>query len=600
MATIATPRRPVRWGRRSLIIGAVVLLLIIVAASLMLRGTTATSAPTATPGWQTAAAQTGVIDAAVNATGSIEPQAQAELRFAVDGTVTAVLVKPGDAIQAGQPLARIDTTDLNLALDKAMSDLKQAQADAQELHEGATPAQLAEAQAHVAQAQGQYQQAVGSVTAADIAAARAKIEQAQARLARLQSGAATDERASADARLQQAQSALEQSRSQLSSAKEQARLAMATAANTLRNMQDAYSRIYWDNRKLESTYAKFGKSLPQENQDQEAAALRDVNDADAALQQARIAYEDAQQQEITTLQTREADVRSAQADRDNVLAGPRSDELAEARATLQAAQAELARLTGANRSGNVAASQAGIEMAQAELAKLNADPSASALTRAEAAVARAEVAVKQAQRAIEQATLTAPFAATVARIDLRVGEPTGQSAVVAIADLRSFHVDVPVDELDVAQLRAGQQVRIALDALPNKDIVGSVTNVEPLAIKTDKGTTNYKVTVAITSSDPAIRPGMTATVQIITVKKDQAILVPRRAVLLDNGKSYVFIPAAGQPDPKTHVPAHERREVVIGLSNNDVIEITSGLKAGETVLVPDVVNTVDVDIKGNN
>ena len=80
-----------RWGRRSLIIGAVALVLIIVAASLMLRGTTATSALTATPGWQTAAAQTGVIDAAVNATGSIEPQAQAELRFVVDGTVTAVL-----------------------------------------------------------------------------------------------------------------------------------------------------------------------------------------------------------------------------------------------------------------------------------------------------------------------------------------------------------------------------------------------------------------------------------------------------------------------------------------------------------------------------
>ena len=70
------------------------------------------------------------------------------------------------------------------------------------------------------------------------------------RLLNYRSGATPEDRAAAEAKLQQAQSALEQSRSQLSSAKERVRLSMETAANTLRNKQDAYSRIYWDNRKL--------------------------------------------------------------------------------------------------------------------------------------------------------------------------------------------------------------------------------------------------------------------------------------------------------------------------------------------------------------
>lgn len=172
--------------------------------------------------------------------------------------------------------------------------------------------------------------------------------------------------------------------------------------------------------------------------------------------------------------------------------------------------------------------------------------------------------------------------------------------MIAIADLRSLHVDVPVDELDVAQLRVGQQVQIALDALTGEDIAGTVTNIEPLATKNDKGTTTYKATVAISAANPAIKPGMTATVQIVTLKKDNVVLVPRRAVQADNQKSYVFIPRDGAPDPTTHVPAHERREVTLGLSNNDSIEITSGLAAGERVLTPDVVNTVNVDITQNN
>ena len=600
MATIATPRKRVRFGRKPLLIGGTVLLVLIGAGALALQriGATATTAAT-TPGWQTVTASTGAIEATVNATGNVEPEAQAELRFAVDGTVTAILVQPGDEVAAGQPLARIDDTDLRLKLEQAQADLKQAQADYQLLREGATEQEIAEARARVAQAQGQYQQVAGSVTQADIAAARAKLEQAQARLARLQAGSENEQLIDARAALDQAQTQLQAKRDQLSAEKTRAYEQMLQAVSDLTKAQAAYATAKQNWEHVDTTgkdpITSFGLNDAQRREyyDTFVQAEAALHSAESAVQQAQVAYDQARQAEVTGVQLAEQEVAQAQAKLDEVLKGPTTDELAEARAAVESARAELNRLTGANRQGDLAAQQANIAVAQAALEKLMADPSASELAKAEAAVARAEAAVAQAQRDLDQATLRAPFAATVARVDLRVGEPAGPDAIITLADLSSFHVDVPVDELDVAQIREGQQVHIVLDALPDHELAGKVTNIDPLATKSDKGTNTYNVTVGIDAGNAAVRPGMTASVRIVTQDKEQAIIVPRRAVQSEQGQTFVLVPVPGQPDPRTGVPAHERRVVTLGLSNNEFVEVTSGLQAGEPVLVQDVVNTLN-------
>ena len=367
---------------------------------------------------------------------------------------------------------------------------------------------------------------------------------------------------------------------------------MESSANALRNAQDEYSRIYWQNRELE----KLPGDLPRERVDQEAAAERAVKDAEAALESAKIAYEQARQNEITTLATREAELASALAARDKLLAGAESDELASARAEVQRAQAALDQLTGASRASDLAVQASNIEIAQAGLEKLLADPSASTLVAREAAVARAEVALKLAQRELEMATLKAPFPATVAAVEMQVGEPADTSAIISLVDLSSFHIDVPVDELDIAAVQPGQRVQITLDALPSAEIGGTVTNIAPRATRNEQGTTTYEVTVTIDKGSAGVRPGMTAVVEIITEEKSDAVLVPRRAVRAEGGKSYVYVPdpnyvpqptAFGQQAP----PPGQRREVTIGLSNAEFVEILSGLNVGDEVLVQDVVST---------
>jgi len=206
--------------------------------------------------------------------------------------------------------------------------------------------------------------------------------------------------------------------------------------------------------------------------------------------------------------------------------------------------------------------------------------------------------VKQAQRNLDLATLTAPFAATIAAIDMRVGEPADGTAIIAVVDVRSFHIDVPIDELDIAQVQPGQRVQVSLDALPGAEIGGTVALIAPQATRSTQGTTTYTVTVNLDKGSAGVRPGMTAVVAIITSQKDAALLVPRRAVRAEGGKSYVqiFDPAA---PPKTVVtnglaslePASKRQDVTIGLSNSESVEVLSGLKAGDEVLVQDVVST---------
>jgi RND family efflux transporter MFP subunit len=607
MATIATQRKRTRMNR-TWIIGIVVVVIVLaaIAAFVMSRSATSTAA-TETPGWTTATANTGTIDAAVSATGSVEAQAQAELRFAAEGIVTEILVKPGQQVQAGQALARLDATDLQLKVEQVQADLKQSQADYQQLKDKASPQEISAAQARVAQAKGQYQQTAGSVTRADIAAAQAQLNAAQAKLASLLAGhtSASD----AELSLQSAQNQLAAKRDQLSLEKANAQNALQQRVNDLTKVQAAYSTALqsWQYVKdtgrdpiTPSTTDAKGASKPNRLNDAQrqqyyqafVQAEADLHTAEAAVQQAQVAYDGARQAEITGIQAADRDVTVAQAALDKQRSGGAAEELAAARAAVESARAQLNQLTGAHRSGNVAAAQAGIDIAQAELEQLTNDPSASALARAEAGVARSAAALKVAQHELAQATLTAPFAATVARIDLRVGERSGQNGLIAIADLSSFHIDIPVDELDVAQIEPGQTVKIVLDALPGQDLTGTVTTIDPLATQTDKGTNTYTVVVTITATDPAVRPGMTAAAQIVTQHKEGIVLVPRRAVQSENGQSFVLIAKEGPFDRVTQTPANDKRPVTIGLTNSESVEITSGLNVGDKVLVKDVVSTI--------
>lgn len=614
------PRKRFNRRRLLIIIGVVVLIAVCAGGGYYaFRNAQQAAQQALASGWTTATAERGSIDASVNATGEVEAAAEAEVRFSVSGTVQEIYVKPGDEVEAGQPLARIDDADLLIALESAQADLKQAQADQQQLLDGATPEDIAQAEAQLAQARGSLQQTLGSVTQSDIAAARARLDQAQAELARVQSGPKETDLRSVQADVEQAQTSLQSQRDSLSAAKTNAKLQLDQAVNQLTQTQASYAtaKANWDyvqetgkdpvnpNTVDPQTGEKVANKVNDQQRQQYynmfVQAESSLRSAEAAVEQAEVNYDNARQAEVSGVQAAEQQLTKAQAQLEDLTNGADPDQLAAARAAVQSAQADLAKLTGANRSGSVEAARAGVTSAEAALDKLRADPSTTSLAIAEANVARAQASIQRAQRDLDRATLKAPFAGTVARVGLRVGEGASGAASAAstdtssgsivITDLSGFHVDVPVDELDVARIDEGQAANIILDALPDEELTGTVANIEPLATKTQQGTTNYQVTIDIDAHNAGLLPGMTATVEIITVQKDDVVLVPRRAIQTEDGQNVVLIPTGGPPDPQTGRPASEVRAVQLGLSNDEYVEIVSGLEAGTEVLVPDVVNT---------
>lgn len=541
------------------------------------------------------------LTATVNASGQLEPAQVVTLGFASPGRVDAVLVRVGDRVAAGAALARLDTRELALRVRQAEAQFAQARASYDRVAAGASAAERAAAEAQLQQAEAQQRQTRGSVTDADMRAAEAQLDQAEAQLARLQGGPKPTDLAVAQGQVEQAQLALEAQRSQLSAAKTSAELQVQQASSALTQAQSRYSTALQSWQYVQATgndpitpevpdSSRPGKSKPntlsdgqrQRYYDAYVQAEAGLHSAEQSVQQALVAAENARQAESSGVQTAEQQLAGAQANLDKLRAGADADQLAAARAQVASARANLNRLRGDQRGGALAAAQAGVAQAEANLDRLRAGPSTSDLAAAEAQLESAQAALDLARLALDQATLAAPFAGVVAEVNLRPGEvPSATRAPLVLADLSSYHVDVTVDEIDVSRIAAGQPVTLTLDALPGLALPGAVETISPLA-SAGATVTSYQVRVTTSAQEPRLRAGMSANADIEVARKPNALVAPRRAVRNDRGRLVVDVP---RDQALCLLPADQRpasvdldqREVATGLSNEQLIEITSGL-----------------------
>jgi multidrug efflux pump subunit AcrA (membrane-fusion protein) len=144
-----------------------------------------------------------------------------------------------------------------------------------------------------------------------------------------------------------------------------------------------------------------------------------------------------------------------------------------------------------------------------------------------------------------------------------------------LADVSKFQTHLNIDETDIAKIRLGQAVDITLDAYPDAAITGKISEIAPGATVL-QGVVNYVVTVAIDPAQVEVKPGMTANADVQVVRKENALLIPSRAIRAANQQHFVTI-RSGQ--------ATREVEVKIGLSNDQETEIVSGLNEGDEVLL---------------
>lgn len=586
MTTLPQSRFKGRLARPPLPVIIAALLIIALIAVLVARNTIFQQADPLQGATQ-ALVTRGALSASITATGKIEPRQQAALSFDdAGGRVSAVLVTEGDIVAKDAPLVQLETRRLSAEVAAANAALAQAAATLRGLKDGATTEQIAAARAQVAAAQGTLTQTQGSVTAADIQAARATLDQARAHLAILEGGPKNEDLTRARTALTTAQAALEQQRAALSASKEQADKTVEQRANAVRDAQSALSTAYWDreyalnNDEDPRTQKPLNDAQKQDFINAYDQSQRRLADAEAALKQAQIDAQAARESERTGLDDTQARVASAQADLQALIKGPDADTLAAARAQLAQAEADLSKLTGTQRQGALDTQRGNLGTAQAQLEQLLADPQASELARAEAQVAQAQAQLDQAQIKLDDATLRAPFAGTIAAVNVTPGEQLGQSAPITLLDISRYQVKVTVDEVDVVKVAVGQPVDVLIDALGAPALSGTVKQVAPQP-EVANTVTAYVVTIEIDLAARAIKPGMTASAIIVTDRRDNVLHVPAQAVRSENGANVVSVVTSG----KDGRPQVSTQAVELGLRAGDQVEIRSGLNEGQQVLV---------------
>lgn len=193
--------------------------------------------------------------------------------------------------------------------------------------------------------------------------------------------------------------------------------------------------------------------------------------------------------------------------------------------------------------------------------------------RAALAAARATLEALQARRAF--ASVRAPMAGVVTERLVETGDVVSPNQrLFAVADVSTLLTRVQVSELDVGALAAGQDVRLAVDALPGETFSGRIRRVFPSA---DSVSRMIPVEVAISGAASArLRPGYTARSTFSLSARDDAILVPARAVQGAAGNQSVFLVRDGAP---------VRRVVRVGSDVEGKAEILEGVQVGDTVIV---------------
>ena len=202
------------------------------------------------------------------------------------------------------------------------------------------------------------------------------------------------------------------------------------------------------------------------------------------------------------------------------------------------------------------------------------------LKQAEADVDRAKAVLADARVQLSYATITAPIDGVIGLVSTQEGETVAAGlnapTFVTIIDLNRLQVDTFVDEVDIGKVKPEQQAVFTVDSFPAREFAGKVVAIYPQAV-IQENVVNYDVVVEITDPyDGLLRPEMTASVTIQLDTHENVLAVPAKAVKRERGKSIVYVPANGRPQP---------REVKVGWRDSQWIEIISGLEEGETVLL---------------
>jgi multidrug efflux pump subunit AcrA (membrane-fusion protein) len=259
----------------------------------------------------------------------------------------------------------------------------------------------------------------------------------------------------------------------------------------------------------------------------------------------------------------------------------------------------------------VAGDKATVSSDQDQLATDRAGGAAtSAIDSDESQITSAETQLSTAEADLSDARLTATFSGTVASVDLAVGDtvsggsdggssastPTGGSAGAAstagsasdssassssgsgggitLISTHSYTIGTTVDDTEVGEVKDGDPATIT-PSNSTTSLSGTVTSVSLIASSSDSAVAAFPVVIDVTGSPTGIYPGATATVGIVIKQLDDVVEIPTAAISYSGGQASVTEVSAGSP---------KTVDVTTGVSLDGETQITSGLRAGDTIV----------------
>jgi len=206
------------------------------------------------------------------------------------------------------------------------------------------------------------------------------------------------------------------------------------------------------------------------------------------------------------------------------------------------------------------------------------------LARAE--VQRAKISLAEAKERLDETEIFAPISGVLIEkfveqgqiISSGISNVSGGTTLANLADLSRLFIIADVDETDIGSVQIGQLVKITADAYPGRSFTGKVQRISPRG-QVENSITIFKVKIEIQGEGKSIlKPMMTANVDIISRELKNVLYLPREALRVEKNKKYAAILVNNEPK---EVP------VATGVRNPIHVQILSGLKAGQEVLIGD-------------
>jgi len=558
-------------------------------------------------------AKIGTIEQIVSATGTVKALKDVNLGFKASGKIVSVNVKIGDSVEAGQDLAGLDTTDLDASAAEASSAVKVAEAQLAEIKAGASQEDIEVQEVAVANAQTNLARVQESADKA-IASANAQVASQQVAVSAKKQA------------LEDTENSVENS---LNAAYESGLSIVNSKYLIMSNAVDAVNDMFDDNdltdilgnlnfqSKIDANQAKDDinnviKALKPHIDAANSSNLQD--DTDKALEQLKSSLDslgnsletiyvallntqsmvnitkaelDAYKTSISAQRTNSsaasASVISAQQSISSAqVSGTASTNAAQqalnsANALLSQYQAALAS-TQASQAAAVSSAQGALSSAQKQLEKMQSAAKPETVAVYEARLKQSQSALNSILSKYNDRSIISPVSGIITDILKEEGENAAAGEkIISLTAKNGFEIEVDIPESDIVKVGVSNPCDITLDAFSSDKIFkGTVASIYPAESIID-GVVYYKVKIDLSSDEEGIKPGMTANADILTDKKENAVMAPIRLIREKDGKSIVKI--------QKEDGSIEEREVIKGIRGiSGEVEIISGLNGGEKIL----------------